>query len=86
MVVMEYVNGFSWNGAMERSITPLQDAVWMLHDAGVVRGDLSAKNTDVVSDRMRNMYFKWGGMRNKYFKWGGVAERKLCIPFQRKSR
>jgi len=44
MVVMKYVNGCSWDEAIDNPIAELKVAVLSLHEAGFVHGDLRSNN------------------------------------------
>lgn len=59
MVVMQYVNGSSWDEAIGKPIAELQAAVLLLHEAGFVHGDLCSNNILVVSGTACIIDFEW---------------------------
>ncbi len=62
MMVMEYVNGSSWDEAIDKPIAELQAAVLSLHEAGFVHGDLRSNNILVVSGTVCIIDFEWAGV------------------------
>ena len=65
MVVMRYVDGCSWDEAIDKPIAELQVAVLSLHEAGFVHGDLRSNNILVVSGTVCIIDFEWAGVADQ---------------------
>ena len=62
MVVMEYVNGSSWDEAIDKPLAELRAAVLSLHGASFVHGDLRPNNILVMSGIVCIIDFEWAGV------------------------